>query len=77
MQEMRFVVFNSVMANKAHLENAFQKSGDVIFSELTTFSGVRALIVYIEGLVNMEVLGRDVVNSFITKSKRTANRRAS
>ncbi|TWH45435.1 spore germination protein [Sporomusa sp. KB1] len=62
-------VFRAVAANKAFLEDAFKKSGDVIFFEFVTFSGVKVLIVYIEGLVSKEILGRDIINAFIMKSK--------
>lgn len=62
-------VFTSIALNKTVLEEKFKKSSDVIFHEFTTFTGVKVLIVYIEGLVNKEILGRDVINSFITKSK--------
>lgn len=62
-------VFTTVAANKAFLEEAFKKSGDVTFYEFATFSGVKVLIVYIDVLVNKNLLGRDVINSFIMKSK--------
>lgn len=62
-------VFMTVTSNKAFLEDAFKKSADVTFYEFAAFSSVKVLIVYIEGLVNKEHLGRDIINSFITKSK--------
>lgn len=62
-------VFSSVAANKTFLEQTFKKSGDVLFNEFTTLSGVNFLIVYIDGLVSKETLRRDVLNPFITKSK--------
>lgn len=62
-------IFMSTAQNKTYLEKAFQRSSDVTFFEFSSFSGVKVLIVYIEGLVSKEVIGRDIVNSFITKSK--------
>ncbi|CQR70686.1 Spore germination protein B1 [Sporomusa ovata DSM 2662] len=62
-------VFSSVAANKTFLEKTFKKSGDVIFFKFVTFSGVKVLIVYIEGLISKEILGRDIINAFIMKSK--------
>jgi len=62
-------VFTAIAANKSFLEEAFKKSGDVTFNEFATFSGVKVLIVYIDGLVNKDTLGRDVIDSFIMKSK--------
>jgi len=62
-------VFTSVAANKTSLEYTFKKSGDVLFNEFATLSGVKFLIVCIDGLVNKETLRRDVINPFITKSE--------
>ncbi|MBU2702417.1 spore germination protein KA [Sporomusaceae bacterium BoRhaA] len=62
-------VFTTVTANKTFFEETFKQSSDLIFYEFATFSGVKVLIVYIDGLVNKEILGRDVINSFIIKSK--------
>jgi len=62
-------VFTTVAANKIYLEDTFKKSGDVSFNEFATLSGIKFLIVFIDGLVNKETLRRDVVNSFITNSK--------
>lgn len=62
-------VFTGIAVNKNFLEAAFKKSGDVTFFEFASFSSVKVLIVYIDGLVNKEILGRDIINSFITKSK--------
>lgn len=64
------VIFPALSTNKNFLEKSFKNSGDVIFNEFSTLSGIKVLIVYIDGLVNKEVLGRDVVNSFIAKSKK-------
>lgn len=55
--------------NKNFLSTSFKNSSDVIFYEFEGYSNVKALIVYIDGLVNKEVLNRDVVDSFIKKSK--------
>ena len=62
-------VFTALAANKTFLEDTFKKSGDVSFNEFATLSGVKFLIVYIDGLVDKATLRRDVINSFITKSK--------
>ena len=62
-------VFTSVADNKTSLEYTFKKSGDVLFNEFATLSGVKFLIIYIDGLINKETLRRDVINPFITKSK--------
>lgn len=62
-------VFTAVAANKTCLKEALKHSGDITFNEFATFSGVKVLIVYIDGLVNKELLGRDVINSFIMNSK--------
>jgi spore germination protein KA len=68
-QEKAKNVFNAVTTNKTFLQEAFKKSNDVIFYEFATSYGIKVLIVYIDGLVNKEILGRDVINSFIIKSK--------
>jgi spore germination protein KA len=62
-------IFTAIAANKTFLKDAFKKSGDVTFYEFATLTGVNVLLVYIDGMVNKEILGRDVINSFITKSK--------
>lgn len=62
-------VFTTVAGNKFFLENAFKKSSDVMFFEFAAFSGVKILVVYIDGLVSKEILGRDIINSFIINSK--------
>lgn len=68
-EEIIAAVSPEITQNEAFLQKAFKKSGDVIFFEFATFSGVKVLLVYIEGLVDKVLLGRNVVNSFVTKSK--------
>lgn len=54
---------------KAFLTKNFKNSSDVVYYEFEAQSGIRALIVYISGLVNKEILNRDVVTPFITNAK--------
>lgn len=55
--------------NKNLLSESFKNSSDIIYYEFEGYSGERSLIVYIDGLVNKEVLNRDVIDPFIKKSK--------
>jgi len=57
-------IFTTIEENQAYLKHAFNNSTDVIFQEFKSFSGLTALVVYIEGLVNHELLGRDIIGSF-------------
>lgn len=54
---------------KAFLTKNFKNSSDVVYYEFEAQSGIRALIVYISGLVDKETLNRDVVTPFITNAK--------
>lgn len=58
----------SLEDNKNFLSKSFKSSSDLIYYEFEGYSGAKALIVYIDGLINKEVLNRDVVDSFIKKS---------
>lgn len=55
--------------NKNYLDTSFKNSSDVIFYAFEAYSGIKALIVYIDGLINKEILNRDVIDPFITKTK--------
>lgn len=54
---------------KNFLTTRFKNSSDIIYYEFEGYSGERALIVYIDGLINKEVLNRDVVDTFIKTTK--------
>lgn len=69
LRSVETTVFTTTAANKIFLENTFKHSGDIIFDEFATFSNIKVLIIYIDGLVNKELVGRDIVNSFVMKSK--------
>lgn len=62
-------IFMTTAENKNFIEKTFKQSSDITFFEFATISGIKILIIYIEGLVNKEVIGRDIINSLITKSK--------
>ncbi|MBP2653455.1 MAG: GerA spore germination protein [Firmicutes bacterium] len=62
-------IYTTAISNKTFLENVFKKSSDVIFNEFTTLSGINVLIVYIDGLVDKHIIGRDIIDSFITKAR--------
>ncbi len=57
--------------SKNYLQNYFYNSSDLIFNEFETFSGVKVLIVYIDGLVDVDVVNRDIINSFISAAEET------
>lgn len=59
----------SLEDNKNFLSTSFKNSSDIVFYEFEGYSDAKALIVYIDGLVNKEILNRDVIDPFIEKSK--------
>lgn len=67
------MVSKELNENKNYLQLQFKNNIDVVFYEFYTFSGIRTLVIYIEGLVNKEVLDRDIINNFINKSKEVVN----
>lgn len=56
--------------NKIFLQEKFENSSDVTFSEFESVLGMKGMLVYISGLVKQELLNRDVVNQFISKAKK-------
>ena len=61
-------VFHSLQKNKIFLQKKFNHSTDVTFYELESPVGIKALVVFIDGIVNKELLYRDVINPLIIKS---------
>jgi len=57
--------------SKHYLQNFFYNSSDLIFNEFETYAGVKVLIVYIDGLVDIDVVNRDIINSFISAAEIT------
>lgn len=53
------------------MQNFFYNSSDLIFNEFETYAGVKVLIVYIDGLVDIDVVNRDIINSFISAAEIT------
>lgn len=51
---------------KNYLRDYFHNSSDVVFNEFEPYLGVKVLIVYIDGLINVDVVNRDIINSFIS-----------
>jgi len=67
-------VFAKIEDNKSFLSNSFKKSTDLLFHEFESNSGGKALIAYIDGLVNKDMLNRDVIHPFIDKFKDDAKK---
>ncbi len=59
------VIFSKVTENRRYLENIFHQSMDVIFYESNSNNGGKALFVYIDGLVNYNLVNRDIIKPFI------------
>ncbi len=63
------IVSTAVQSNKDFLIEFFKNSSDVIFYDFESDSDPKTFIVYIDGLVNKEVLNRDVITPLITSQK--------
>ncbi len=57
-------VFPVVEDNRAFLKTALHDSADIVFRDFASYSGDKALMVYVRGLVNKELLDRDVIQTF-------------
>ena len=57
-------VFTNIEDNWLFFKNASHDSADIIYRDFTSFSGVKALMVFIEGMVNKDYLNRDVLLPF-------------
>lgn len=57
-------VFSVVEDNRAFLKTALHDSADIVFRDFASYSGQKALMVYVHGLVNKELLDRDVIHTF-------------
>lgn len=55
--------------SKNYLQKYFNNSSDLIFNEFEPVSGFKVLIVYIDGLVDINVVNRDIINSFISAAE--------
>lgn len=58
-----------VDANRKRLKELIKESPDVIYYNFTTFTGMKAMVVYIEGLIFKEMLDRDIIGKFLTECK--------
>lgn len=56
---------NSIRENRKLFKKHFNDSSDVVIYELESKTGIKGLIIYIEGIVDKNIINRDVVNSFI------------
>lgn len=56
-------VFIHVEDNRAFLKTALHDSADIIFRDFASYSGEKGLMVYVQGLVNKELLDRDVIHT--------------
>ena len=59
------IVSSSIEVNKNTIKQLLQKSVDIIYYEFETFSKIKAMVVYIEGIINKEILDRDIIGRFI------------
>lgn len=59
----------SLLDNKTILQNRFKNSIDIVFYEFETMSKIKALAVYIEDLVDKDLLDGDVINPFIRQKQ--------
>jgi len=73
MNQGNSMVSKELNENKNYLQLQFKNNIGVVFYEFHTFSGIRTLVIYIEELVNKEILDRDILKNFINKSKEDAN----
>ena len=58
-------VFVHVEDNRMFLKTALHNSADIVFRDFASYSGEKALMVYVHGLVNKDLLERDVIQTFI------------
>jgi spore germination protein KA len=65
-----YTISSNLEDNKLALQNLFCNSSDVVFYEFECFSGAKALIVYINGIVETDVLDRDVIRPFILRTEK-------
>jgi spore germination protein KA len=63
-----YTISSNIEDNKLALQNLFFNSSDVIFYEFECFCGIKALIIYINGIVDTNILDRNVINPFILKT---------
>lgn len=50
-------------------KSIFKNSSDLVYDEIQSYSGKKAFIVYIEGLINKDMLNRDVITPLINDYK--------
>jgi spore germination protein KA len=65
-------VFTTLEDNRVFLETATHNSADISYQDFVSFSGVKALMVYIEGMVNKDHLNRDVIQPFTANFEKLA-----
>ena len=54
-------ISSNIDKTKELFKNEFKNSGDLVISEIQTAGNVRGLCIYIDGLINKEILNRDVL----------------
>lgn len=60
-------ITDSLKTNEERLKGIFKNSVDIVFYHFQTEKGVKAMTVYIEGIINKDALGRDIMGGFLTE----------
>jgi spore germination protein KA len=55
--------------NKEGLKSLIKHSVDIIYYDFETFSGMKAMVAYVEGMVFKEMLDRDIIGQFLAECK--------
>ena len=63
-------VSKDLMENEERLQAIFKHSVDLVYYHFQSESGVRAMTVYIEGIINKDMLSRDIMTGFLSEMNR-------
>lgn len=66
---MNDVISKNLTETIQTIKSIFKNSSDLVYDEIQSYSGKKAFIVYIEGLINKDMLNRDVITPFINDYK--------